>query len=53
METVEAIEALLHFPKEGTIGELTEGRVVLDEGLNMLVFLIRSVSKAGERVVRG
>jgi hypothetical protein len=54
METVEiilGIEALLHFPKEGTIGELIEGRVVLDDGLNMLVFLwTRSVSTAGERV---
>jgi len=37
METVEIILGLkaLAFSERSTIGELTEGRVVLDEGLNM------------------
>jgi len=52
METVEVILGIegsaLAFSERSTIGELTEGRVVLDEGLNMPLWT-RSVITASER----
>jgi len=40
----------LAFSERSTIGELTEGRVVLDEGLNMPLWT-RSVITAGEGAI--
>ena len=54
METVEVILGIegsaLAFSERSTIGELTEGRVVLDEGLNMPLWT-RSVITAGEGAI--